>query len=129
MTRQRDQQQADQDTAGSAWTDTGLVFTTKTGAPLQPSNVNRDFHQLLRGARLRKIRFHDLRHSCASLLLDQGVDLIVIKELLVHAHIAITADVYAHVRLRPPARRHRTHVRCTRRRPGILAVRKRSRPP
>lgn len=77
-----------------------VVFTTKTGAPLQPSNVNRDFHQLLRGAGLRKIRFHDLRHSCASLLLDQGVDLIVIKELLGHAHIAITADIYAHVRLR-----------------------------
>ncbi|MEU8252250.1 tyrosine-type recombinase/integrase [Nonomuraea sp. NPDC048916] len=100
LTRHRAQQQADHTAAGPAWTETGLVFTTKTGAPLQPSNVNRDFHQLLRGAGLRKIRFHDLRHSCASLLLDQGVDLIVIKELLGHAHIAITADVYAHVRLR-----------------------------
>ncbi|WP_308295563.1 MULTISPECIES: tyrosine-type recombinase/integrase [Streptomyces] len=46
------------------------------------------------------IRFHDLRHSTATLLLQQGVDLVVIKELLGHAHIGVTAGVYAHVRLR-----------------------------
>nr|WP_312888141.1 site-specific integrase [Nonomuraea rhodomycinica] len=100
LTCHRTQQDADRATAGPDWTDTGLVFTTKTGTPLQHSNVNRDFHKLLRGAGLRKIRFHALRHSCASLLLDQGVDPIVIKELLGHTHIAITADVYAHIRLR-----------------------------
>ncbi|MFD7649745.1 tyrosine-type recombinase/integrase [Streptomyces sp. PLM4] len=46
------------------------------------------------------IRFHDLRRSTATLLLQQGVDLVVIKELLGHAHIGVTAGVYAHVRLR-----------------------------
>ncbi|MFF8196489.1 tyrosine-type recombinase/integrase [Streptomyces bobili] len=51
-------------------------------------------------AGLRAIRFHDLRHSTATLLLEQGVDLVVIKELLGHAHIGVTASVYAHVRLR-----------------------------
>ncbi len=49
---------------------------------------------------LRRIRFHDLRHSTATLLLEQGVELVVIKELLGHAHIGVTATVYAHVRLR-----------------------------
>jgi integrase len=49
---------------------------------------------------LRHIRFHDLRHSTATLLLEQGVELVVIKELLGHAHIGVTATVYAHVRLR-----------------------------
>ncbi|MER6230623.1 tyrosine-type recombinase/integrase [Streptomyces sp. NPDC001616] len=43
---------------------------------------------------------HDLRHSTATLLLEQGVELVVIKELLGHAHIGVTATVYAHVRLR-----------------------------
>ncbi|MCP3765367.1 tyrosine-type recombinase/integrase [Streptomyces sp. MAR25Y5] len=55
---------------------------------------------LLRKAGLRRIRFHDLRHSTATLLLEQGVELVVIKELLGHAHIGVTATVYAHVRLR-----------------------------
>ncbi|MFV2117299.1 tyrosine-type recombinase/integrase, partial [Streptomyces sp. Act-28] len=50
---------------------------------------------------LRRIRFHDLRHPTATLLLEQGVDLVVIKELLGHAHIGVTAGVYVHVRLRP----------------------------
>ncbi|MFE9176300.1 tyrosine-type recombinase/integrase [Streptomyces sp. NPDC007126] len=54
---------------------------------------------LPRKAGLRRIRFHDLRHSTATLLLEQGVELVVIKELLGHAHIGVTATVYAHVRL------------------------------
>lgn len=58
------------------------------------------FIALLRKAGLRRIRFHDLRHSTATLLLEQGVELVVIKELLGHAHIGVTATVYAHVRLR-----------------------------
>jgi integrase len=48
----------------------------------------------------RHVRFHDLRHACATLMLDSGVELNTIKELLGHSALAITADVYAHVRLR-----------------------------
>jgi integrase len=68
--------------------------------PLDPINLTRRFRRLLHSAGLRTIRFHDLRHSTATLLLEQGVDLVVIKELLGHAHIGVTAGVYAHVRLR-----------------------------
>jgi integrase len=70
------------------------------GGPLDPANLTRRFGRLLDRAELRRIRFHDLRHSTATLLLEQGVDLVVIKELLGHAHTGVTAGVYAHVRLR-----------------------------
>ncbi|GGY13393.1 hypothetical protein GCM10010358_77110 [Streptomyces minutiscleroticus] len=76
------------------------MFTAAQGTPLDPTNITRAFTTLLRKASLRRIRFHDLRHSTAILLLEQGVELVVIKELLGHAHIGVTATVYAHVRLR-----------------------------
>jgi integrase len=96
----RGRQDWERETAKSAWKDSGLVFTTPLGGPLDPANLTRRFRSLLERAGLRRIRFHDLRHSTATLLLEQGVDLVVIKELLGHAHIGVTAGVYAHVRLR-----------------------------
>ncbi|KIE28161.1 integrase [Streptomyces sp. MUSC 125] len=97
---QREQQQREREAAGTAWQDSGHVFTTAQGSAIDPTNLTRAFLTLLRSAGLRRIRFHDLRHSTATLLLEQGVELVVIKELLGHAHIGVTATVYAHVRLR-----------------------------
>jgi integrase len=74
--------------------------TTTTGGPLDPAAVHRNHQILCEIADVRSIRFHDLRHTCATLLLEQGVDLVTIKDLLGHAQIHTTADVYAHVRLR-----------------------------
>ncbi|MFK0028408.1 site-specific integrase [Streptomyces xinghaiensis] len=96
----RERQEEARRAAKAGWSDTGLVFTTLTGGPLEPATLTRSFSRLLNGAGLRHIRFHDLRHSTATLLLEQGIDLVVIKELLGHAHIGVTAGVYAHVRLR-----------------------------
>ncbi|MEE1803854.1 tyrosine-type recombinase/integrase [Streptomyces sp. JV176] len=93
-------QEEERKAAGVGWRDSGLVFTTPAGGPLDPANMTRRFAAFLSRAGLRRIRFHDLRHSTAILLLEQGVDLVVIKELLGHAHIGVTAGVYAHVRLR-----------------------------
>ncbi len=95
-----EQQQHEREAAGTAWQSNGHVFTTAQGRPIDPTNLTRTFTTLLRTASLRRIRFHDLRHSTATLLLEQGVELVVIKELLGHAHIGVTATVYAHVRLR-----------------------------
>nr|WP_308403953.1 tyrosine-type recombinase/integrase [Streptomyces sudanensis] len=67
---------------------------------MDPTNFTRTSTTLLRKAGLRRIRFHDLRHSTATLLLEQGVELVVIKELLGRAHIGVTATIYTHVRLR-----------------------------
>ena len=83
--------------AGSSWQETGLVFTTRTGAPFHQSNVNGKYQALLIKAGLPHFRFHDLRHSCASLLLVQGVPLKTISDILGHSGIRTTADYYAHI--------------------------------
>ncbi|KJY38812.1 site-specific integrase [Streptomyces sp. NRRL S-495] len=94
-------QQAEHETAGLRWNPHGYIFTApNTTLPVEPSTLNRRFATLLHQAGLRRIRFHDLRHTTATLLLDQGIELVVIKELLGHAHIGVTATVYTHVRLR-----------------------------
>ncbi|MFJ2778807.1 tyrosine-type recombinase/integrase [Kitasatospora sp. NPDC087315] len=100
LRQHHDRQDREKQQAGAEWVDNGLVFTRPDGNPIEPATLNRHFNALLRQSRLRTIRFHDLRHSTATLLLEQGVELVVIKELLGHAHIGVTATVYAHVRLR-----------------------------
>ena len=72
--------------AGSRWEESGLVFTTREGKPLDPANARREFYGLLRAAQLPRVRIHDLRHTCASLLLAQGVDPRTIMEILWHSH-------------------------------------------
>jgi integrase len=79
--------------------DANHVFTTPAGGAIDPSNLRRTFITLCRAGGLRHIRFHDFRHTAATLLLEQDVELVVIKELLGHAQIGITATVL-HVRLR-----------------------------
>jgi integrase len=76
----------------------GLLFSTSTGGPINPSNLRQNgFARLLKEARLPHIRFHDLRHTCATLLLAQGSHPKYVQELLGHATIAITLDTYSHV--------------------------------
>ncbi len=83
--------------AGERWQETGLLFTTMIGTAVEPRNLNRHFSALCARAGVRKIRLHDLRHTCASLLLAQGVPARVVMELLGHSAIAVTMNVYSHV--------------------------------
>ena len=86
------------DQLGDLYQDQGLVFTTDSGAPINPSNIRqRSFGKLLRNANLPKIRFHDLRHTCATLLLSKNVHPKIVQEMLGHANIAITLDTYSHI--------------------------------
>ncbi|MGH7876579.1 MAG: site-specific integrase [Candidatus Dormibacteraceae bacterium] len=73
------------------------VFATPIGTPLDARNVVRQFKELLRLAGLREIRFHDFRHSCATLLLAQGVSARVVMETLGHSQIALTLNTYTAV--------------------------------
>lgn len=74
-----------------------LVFTTLTGRVTDPRSLNRMLTILCRDANVRRVRVHDLRHTCASLLLAQGVDARTIMETLGHSTITMTLDTYAHV--------------------------------
>ncbi|SCD65513.1 Phage integrase family protein [Streptomyces sp. DvalAA-14] len=100
LEQHRARQRQERESAGTGWKASGYVFTRPDGNPIEGATLTGNFNALLRRARLRRIRFHDLRHSAATLLLEQGVELVVIKELLGHARIGVTATVYAHVRLR-----------------------------
>ncbi len=83
---------------GPAWDDLDLVFPNSVGRPMEHSNLRiRSFQPLLEKAGLPRIRLHDLRHTAATLLLLQGVHVKVVSEMLGHASIAITLDLYSHV--------------------------------
>jgi integrase len=79
------------------WQEHDMVFASTIGTPLEPRNVNRHFASVLKRAGLPHLRFHDLRHACATLLLLQGVELKVVQEILGHASISTTGNIYAHV--------------------------------
>lgn len=83
--------------AGPAWADGDWVFTTSLGAPLDPAETTRRFQALLARVGLRRVRFHDLRHTVATLLLTDGVHPKVVASLLGHSTIQITLDTYSHV--------------------------------
>jgi len=82
---------------GSAWTDSGRVFTREDGTPLRPAWISVRFGTLAARAGLPPIRFHDLRHGAASMLLAAGVEPKVISQMLGHATVAFTMDVYTEV--------------------------------
>ncbi len=81
------------DRMGSLYQEGGLVFATEKGTPVNPTNLRkRSFAPLL-----AQIRFHDLRHTCATLLLGSNVNPKVVSEMLGHSSISITLDTYSHV--------------------------------
>ncbi|AIA05223.1 site-specific integrase [Streptomyces noursei] len=94
LERHRAQQDEDRAAWGSAWVETGRVFTLENGELLHPANVTVRFAELCEEAGLPPIRLHDLRHGAATLAHAAGADLKDIQEMLGHSSIAITADTY-----------------------------------
>ncbi len=82
---------------GEAWVDSGLVFTTQVGTPLDPRNIYRDFVGVCERAGIGRWHPHELRHSAASIMLVQGVPIEVVSDILGHSSIRMTADVYGHI--------------------------------
>ena len=83
--------------AGSAWRQTGLVFTTEFGEPCDPRNAFRALRVAAAKAGLPHAGLQTLRHSAASVMLTRGVPLKVVSDILGHSSIAITGDIYGHV--------------------------------
>ena len=73
------------------------MFPSSIGTPLEPRNLLRRFKKLLDEAGLPEIRFHDLRHTAATLMLQNGVHPKIVQERLGHSTITMTLDTYSHV--------------------------------
>ncbi|UCM88615.1 tyrosine-type recombinase/integrase [Streptomyces marincola] len=93
----REAQVAARKAVGELWTDNGFVFTTRCGTPVEPRNFNRQFAARADKAGVRRIRLHDTRHTCGSLLAALDVHPRIAMQILRHSKIAVTMEVYTHV--------------------------------
>ena len=90
-------QEQERSLAGTRWKETGHVFTSTIGTPIDDRKILKEFNALVKAAGLPKRRFHDLRHACISLLGAQGVPLKVISEIVGHSDIRLTQNIYLHI--------------------------------
>jgi integrase len=98
LRRHKSSQAANRLLLGTSYHDYGLVFAREFGDPLTINNIGqREFKRLSQKAGVRPIKFHGLRHTCATLLLQAGTSAKVVQERLGHKRIEITLNVYTHV--------------------------------
>jgi integrase len=90
-------QQLERQVAGDRWIENDLVFPSSIGTPIEDTNLLKRFKGLLNQAGLPDIRFHDLRHTAATLMLLQGIHPKVVQERLGHSDISMTLSIYSHV--------------------------------
>ncbi|GGS45899.1 tyrosine-type recombinase/integrase [Streptomyces cinerochromogenes] len=95
MRRHRARQDAERAGAGERWRDTGLVFTTRLGTAIEPRNLNRHFSPIRERLGL-DVRFHDLRHTCVTLLLGLGSPPHLVRDIVGHSALDVTMNIYAH---------------------------------
>jgi len=81
------------------WEDHGLLFPSRRGTPMEPDNLRRSWYAIRQEAGLGPTRFHDLRHTCVTLLLNLGTPPHVVREIVGHSDIEVTMAIYAHVSL------------------------------
>ncbi len=97
LLQMKKRQESCRNLCGSSYTDSDYVFVNDMGIPYKPNYVTQHFQLVLKKNGLRIIRFHDLRHTCASLLLKNGVPMKDIQEWLGHSDFNTTANIYAHL--------------------------------
>jgi integrase len=89
--------QADEQSATQDWGESGYIFTTEEGQPLDPHRISKTFERHLREAALPRIPLHGLRHTYATLALSSGVNPRIVSGRLGHSTVALTLDIYSHV--------------------------------
>ena len=97
LTGLRIQRKEYQEKLGMEWQDSGQVFCNADGSPMSPTSLIHDFRKILKRSGLPMIRFHDLRHTHATLMLKQGVHPKIVSERLGHSKVSITLDTYSHI--------------------------------
>jgi integrase len=81
------------------WQENDLVFPFRIGTPMEPDNLRRSWGRIRKTAKLGDVRFHDIRHTCVSLLLDLGVPPHIVRDIVGHSDIEVTMTIYAHAAL------------------------------
>lgn len=99
LVRHWDGQDDERDAAGADWQESGLVFASSRGGPIDPNYLRSSWHPLRVRAGLDGVRFHDLRHSCVTMLLRLGVPPHIVRDIVGHSAIEVTMTIYAHVSL------------------------------
>ena len=97
LKRHLKRQKAQRLAVGPDWHESGYVFVREDGRPMSPEVLFKEFKAFLTRAEVRDVRFHDLRHTCASLLFHQGCSLRLVMEILGHSRIGLTAETYTHL--------------------------------
>ncbi len=97
LLRIKERQNEMKDLLGDAYHDSDYVFTWDDGLLLRPDYVSGKFQEILKKNNLPHIRFHDLRHTTASILIENGADLKRVSEWLGHSDVGTTANIYAHL--------------------------------
>jgi integrase len=95
----KDQQKTEWSNVWPNWQENGPVFPSRVDTPLEPDNLRRSWGRIRDAAKLGDVRFHDIRHTCVSLLLDLGVPPHIVRDIVGHSDIEVTMTIYAHAAL------------------------------
>ncbi len=96
----RERQETQKAVAGNRWQEHGMIFTTSIGTYIDQTKVSRAFKHILREAGLPDLRFHDLRHTSISILLDNGTPVFTVQSRAGHSKASVTTDIYGHAMAR-----------------------------
>ena len=100
LSRLQQKQEKQKEFCGNSWTDSGYVIVDELGVPVSFARIQKYYKRALQQAGLPEVRFHDLRHSVATYLLEMGTPIEEVSAWLGHSNIAVTARIYAHVNMR-----------------------------